>query len=118
MRKSAELLNQAIGKWEDLLEVARKEKGKQISYPAYNTRFYFGNSAFHIGIDVCPLCDAYFADYCVKCPVMKRTGKEGCIKTPYREIENTLLNKKLKTVSPELIKLIKEELEFLKSLKD
>ncbi len=66
------------------------------------------------GADNCPLCELFFDYCCVGCPVMERTGKDGCRGTPYYKFTDLAptgwaRGKRAKAAA-------RQEVEFLKSL--
>src|ERR1017187_3270088 len=72
------------------------------------------------GPDNCPLCQKFFEPYdakrtCFGCPVMKKTGHQFCVGTPYRKYEEEeawAINPNSETLHT----LALQELNFLKSL--
>lgn len=63
----------------------------------------------------CPLCALFFwkEDMCVGCPVMEKTGVDGCGNTPYDEWSRENF---AEVIDKESLKLAKAELAFLKRL--
>lgn len=83
------------------------------------------------GMKNCPLClefafNRYMGSMCQGCPVAERSGKKGCLGTPYEawRDEQHLLDGLTQpvdprlwlAVTPELVWLARAELDFLKSL--
>lgn len=67
-----------------------------------------------VGSNDCALCLNYFKQGCNGCPVSQKTGATLCRKTPYAETQRHKYNLN----SPEFKEAAKEELEFLKSLRN
>jgi len=82
-------------------------------------------TGFDNGIVNCSLCKIYHGIDCRGCPVMKKTKKSGCVKTPYDTWINHQENYHRHFFFPVEIhgecrtckSLAKRELEFLKSLR-
>lgn len=82
-----------------------------------------------MGTDNCPLCHTFYREKnCRGCPVSAATGESGCVDTPYvawRE-EQVLTRGALSYAlsvgwcvvadTPELVRLAKREVKFLRSL--
>lgn len=73
------------------------------------------------GTSNCPLCAEFFDDYCVGCPVRKKTGFSVCRQTPYKDWSSAI-RAKFSPFEPatastsELVALAQAELDFLRSL--
>jgi hypothetical protein len=113
-------LEASIKKWERNLKIAKEETGKPVQLlDEKNLKWRFGESKtlFTLGANTCPLCKLYIG-HCLKlCPVAKRTGLAACNGTPYQKLEPFLVRNKIRTVTKGFIKLVEEEVEFLKSLR-
>ena len=86
----------------------------------------------HINQSYCAYCQKYYDDYsinlgsreyncCSGCPIAGVTGKQLCRGTPYYqvlELTKGIPFHKNKHTWPTLIKAVKAEIEFLKSLPD
>jgi hypothetical protein len=118
--KTREALEGSIKKWEAIVARTGKDRG------AYN----------------CPLCELFYNcespheegvlpehDMCWGCPVSTRTGQRACGHTPYPEWSDeaarvydsdfrTLRMGGWSATTDKLLDLAKQELEFLKSLRD
>jgi hypothetical protein len=77
----------------------------------------------NISGDVCPLCTLFYDspidDYCVGCPVSKKTGMSSCSGTPWYEVWKALGNwqyYKNDETKKQYKKRAEQELDFLKSL--
>ena len=74
------------------------------------------------GVRNCPLCQLFFSDYCMGCPVEKKTGVSGCKGSPYIDwIEHMQRIHVLSDYSchkdcPDCLRLAKAELKFLRGL--
>lgn len=108
-------LEKSIKHWEDNLKIAKKELGKPITETAWAV-FKFGNSRFSTNGGDCPLCDKYAINYCMNCPVCKRTRMHDCWKTPYHDLVNILYDECPPKVTEEIVRLVNKEVKFLKSL--
>jgi len=71
------------------------------------------NKELEEGEENCALCEVYGAKDCKDCPVYQRTGKEGCLGTPYSEFKWACIKGMLKDMQ----RFARWELEFLISLK-
>lgn len=81
------------------------------------------------GITTCALCDLFWADACKGCPVRERGGAPYCEGTPYESFLETwrayctanglsdLQSSHARAKTPELVKLAKAQVNFLKSLR-
>lgn len=67
------------------------------------------------GRNTCPLCKLYFEDDCQDCPVMQKTGRWHCIKTPAMQYEN--VEEKGWEGWKRALKYAEREVTFLESLK-
>jgi Zn-finger nucleic acid-binding protein len=70
-----------------------------------------------LGIDTCPLCRLFWADEdggCRHCPVMQRTGRRSCERTPYKQAEKAANDWGYS--SDQFQAAARRELEFLESL--
>lgn len=65
----------------------------------------------------CPLCQMCGRD-CIGCPVMDKTGREGCANTPWEkwDAEFGFYSDKRMADTPERKRLAQAELDFLRSL--
>lgn len=84
------------------------------------------------GTDNCPLCQLFFAKYCVGCPVRKRTGVSSCRLTPYaamheaydQELRDLVggriwwTDPKACVIGPKTMEVAIKEHEFLCSLRE
>ncbi len=75
------------------------------------------------GADNCPLCNLFNTEdsdpMCAGCPVMERTGKQGCDDTPYQEWRKSHprgVKMPYHAITSAEISAAKSELEFLRSL--
>lgn len=94
-------LNESIAEWEQKYELAMAKQYCHIS----------------VGASSCPLC-VKFISSCDGCPV-KEAGFLRCNGTPYLDVYSILLenpNSMSEKTHNELIKLISNEITFLKSL--
>lgn len=71
----------------------------------------------------CPLCHLHFNNDCVLCPVQMKTLRTACNLTPYRKLANhrNIFHKGIKHRQPhckECLRLAREELKFLESLRE
>jgi len=70
----------------------------------------------------CPLCKLFFLKKCLGCLIFEKTGRFGCIKTPYNDwVNHHILKhenklKKMKVYCDTCKELAQKELDFLKSL--
>jgi hypothetical protein len=71
-----------------------------------------------VGRDHCNLCILYnySGSDCEGCPVKEKTGREGCMRTPYDKIAHLNMMTPSSYASQEFLEVAKEELLFLKSL--
>lgn len=84
------------------------------------------------GSDNCPLCQLFFygigEERCEGCPVYKKTGKSGCLDTPYghfiamfyedlMELTGSVLGAPMTAIGPKSQQAALEEAEFLSKLK-
>ena len=66
----------------------------------------------------CALCEAFPDDLCTGCPVKNKTGKRGCVGSPYFEAYWALIEWKTGNGSCEKFRATaQEELDFLISLR-
>lgn len=70
----------------------------------------------------CPLCVLFYSNVCIGCPVSAKSGKVGCVDTPYREWgkatlsqRNSVSNGRYAISSLQKI-AAQAEMDFLKSL--
>lgn len=118
-------LNDSIKVWEKKLEVVKANKGNvpSESRDDYDYAFSFGSKGkeiVHLGQERCPLCKKFYNDGdCIECPIKKVTKCANCGRTPYWKIEDAFFHYAYanKPVDNKLIKLVKKEVDFLKSLK-
>lgn len=75
-----------------------------------------------MGAENCALCDLFFQMNCRGCPVYKRTGKSGCLDTPYGEWFDAAQRGHYEmdvgyiADTPQLVELALAERDFLRSL--
>ena len=97
-RKTLQALKDSIEKWRQI------ERGEMADMASDN----------------CPLCihfsNAYGDIDCSSCPVMKRTGKYGCVGTPYVNWSLEVLVNVPVADTPKLVRLARAEREFLENL--
>lgn len=67
-----------------------------------------------MGEDTCPLCMAFIADGCIKCPIQQFTKKKYCLATPYIEFNSFSDDGWAST--PQAIKAAAKEIKFLKKV--
>ena len=99
--KTLEALKGSVKKHEDILAGTGRDKGNEN----------------------CPLCQLFWKDSCQGCPIFNKTGVKFCNYTPYDKWEQHIVNvRKMDLVNgdiiycPECERLVKLEIEFLKSL--
>jgi len=97
----------SIKKWEDALEFA--ESCKVHDYSFFGDIWYMVLFA-----DNCALCYKYIDDGCRCCPIFLKTGKAACYGTPFIEVKHAIKEQD----ADRLINGIKDEIKFLKSLKE
>jgi hypothetical protein len=90
-------LELSIKKWETIVKLHEEGEGPFIEG----------------GVYTCALCQVYFSEECTRCPVREKTGHPYCKDTPYQKYDITDLYDR-----DSLLQFAKEELEFLKSLKE
>lgn len=69
--------------------------------------------------DSCELCRLFASDDCAGCPVKEKTGKRGCIGTPWENAEDALLGWDFwqdRKSAASFRRAAKAEAEFLRSL--
>ena len=100
-KTAAKALEESIAHWERLyaIDPSGKDARKQ-----YRTEGYWSES--------CPLCKEYLNDICIGCPVYEYTKRSGCVLSPWSDAADTMDNPSVNTK-----KLVKRELDFLKSLR-
>ena len=103
IKNGEDALELSIEKWKDIVNHLKSIK--------YESDYDY---ALEDGDQNCALCFLYRKDGCAKCPVYKFTGYQECNATPYVEFsdceyEDFFFSK---------LSIAKEELEFLKSLRN
>ena len=68
------------------------------------------------GIKNCPLCQEFWNDGCVGCPVYEHTGQMSCDGTPYDDWTHHRWESGMKAETPEDKLQAQKMLDFLKSL--
>lgn len=74
-------------------------------------------------VETCGLCDLYYLGVnCYYCPIYERTGQEYCHETPYEKWSEIIGEDEMEEVGTAkkdmLAKYAREELKFLKKLKE
>lgn len=66
----------------------------------------------------CPLCEEFYGDDCVECPVKERTGQRACAGSPYDEWTESIGIFKVggRADTPARVALAIAEVDFLRSL--
>lgn len=67
-----------------------------------------------VGADSCALCECFYDDMCLGCPVKDKTGLRGCLGSPYEYANGA--KAKYGLDSEEFKTVAKKELKFLRSL--
>jgi hypothetical protein len=97
-------LKQSIKHWEENLVICQESKSisdilKSIS----------------LGSMACALCNKFTCGKCGGCPISDRTGCACCHESPYMNISK-VYDKSARCYKPTMIKYVKAEIDFLKSL--
>lgn len=113
-KKAAKALDKSIRHWMEIIAASHTTPLGEIG----------------MGVEECPLCEKFWDADCVDCPIMQKTGKPYCNKTPYydvydvqREYRNTIAynqhdGTKAKELRRRFHKAALREFEFLKSLRE
>jgi len=96
-------IKESIRKYEHLLDYLLYQKNHESSWNLTVPTLY---------TDSCALCEKYFKNGCVNCPVYKKTKKLCCDGTPFNKYEKAEEENDFDAA----IKACKDEIKFLKSL--
>lgn len=100
-KRASKALEDSIKKWKKIIDKKDDDRGKEN----------------------CPLCDEFWDNHCLRCPVALKVGDFWCGKTPYDNWIKHQFSAHDEVTTPHSIKcsyckiLAKKELEFLKSLR-
>jgi len=107
---TAQALEKSIKHWEENLQAALDNEPDSV----------------HVGAAACALCNKFagqekrYDDKCVGCPIYTKTGEKHCAGTPYRWVvyHQDRALERIDGSEDDLVKACKEELDFLKSLRE
>jgi hypothetical protein len=86
------------------------------------TKLFKGEES-RFGRDMCACCTEYWRSGCRSCPIYKKTNKTSCLNTPYSRLAKHVRDRhfnvsEVKATCLTCKRLIKNELDFLKSLRE